>query len=532
MKKITAVLLCLCMLFSCAAITGYADYSAAQAKEILTACFNEEYSESVTDVSIGEAIPMYDDSDNIDAYALYISFKWKDDSESSGSVLNYWYRTVKGATLILETANGTIDTSLSWIKPDYFDDDVEKIYYCAENGQIWTVRSNGTITDTSGSVCTKDEMKTVFERARKAAAEREEREKLEERVESTESVTDFFKYSKDLSIEQLCEYLLELLKKICAYVLDYVYFPNDWNKTSADLEVEEALLEYCEENNCEVSEIYRVDKDYFVPNRQTYFSDGAPVGSGVCGVASWEMILGGYRDKGIFPDLPDDKTMYREIMAVMDDITAELQPKISALIKKYEPFIDSYINPLLSETGVTIDSDFDYNAYEILGTLDVGIAMYLNQYGYTEYARRVLSNITISLPILTPAKRALFMRDIKNELSGWIYRKTSGKLNLPTGCGSSTQDTVLRSLERGEPAVIGCWLSLLGDDDLTDHYFVATSLFKVKAEIKISDKTTVTVERNLIEIYDTWSDDSVELVDFDALANSTVSCANSLSLLF
>lgn len=374
----------------------------------------------------------------------------------------------------------------------------------------------------------------VFAEDRGAEQAFAERLEMEKAVEETDSVRDFFVNGRKLGIKKLFDYIMALLRRLCGYVLNgWIDFPDDWDKASADAEVEKALNEYCEEHNCTVKEVYRADKDYFVPNKQRYFSDGAPVGDGVCGVASWEMLLGGYRDMGILPVLPDDITMYREIMAIMDDITDELVPKIQRVIGASYPFIEEYVNPVLSDVaGMYIDKDFSFNSYEVLGTLDVGIAMYLQQYGYTEYARRVLSNITIGIPVLSPVNRAVFMRDIKNTVSDWLYKKTDGKLNLPTGLGSAVPDTVLRSLERGEPAIIGCWTSLLGDDDLTNHYFVAVSLFKVTGEVKLSDSKSVPIERNLIEIYDTWDDNSVELVDFDALFNTTLSDANSLALLF
>ena len=353
-------------------------------------------------------------------------------------------------------------------------------------------------------------------------------------AEKTDSVHDFLVNGKGLGLKKLFEYVIAVLKRFCGYVLNgYISFPTGWDKVTADDKVEKAVIEYCNENNCTLEEVYRADKDYFVPNKQRYFSDGAFIGDGVCGVASWEMILGGYRDMGILSALPDDLTMYREIMSIMDDITDELVPILQKIVADCYPFIEEYLNPVLSSVaGVHIDKDFTLNSYEVLGTLDVGIAMYLQQYGYTEYAKRVLSNITVGIPVLSPVTRAVFMRDIKNTVSAWLYKKTDGKLNLPTGFGSTTSDTVLRSLERGEPAVIGCWTSLLGDDDLTNHYFVAVSLFKVKGELKLSDSTSVPFERNLVEIYDTWDNNSVELVDFDALYHTTLSDANSLSLLY
>lgn len=534
MKKFIAVLLSVCIVSSCFVFGISAAVTGQDAADIAKADFTLSYGESSGEITADAPCNLYDENDSAFAFLVCVH-----SSGTSLPVISFDSRILPvfryTDIAYVVSADGEI-LSRRVITDDSVTGAPEggKLYYCSYYGTFWMLDADGTITDEDGVVCSREQMNATFVKARAEQQARREREELEDMVENTESVHDFLVNGKKLGIKKIFDYILGLLKRFCAYVLnDWVRFPSGWDKTGANAAVDDAVREYCEENNCTVKEVYRIDKDYFVPNRQRYFSDGEYVGDGVCGVASWEMILGGYRDMGILADLPDDITMYREIMDIMDGITEELIPKVRAVISRNSFLVDKVVNPVLSNfSDVYLDDDIEFEAYEVLGALDIGIAMYLNQYGYTEYARRVLANLTIGVPVLTPARRALFMREIKNTVSGWIYRKTDGKLNLPTGMGSAVPDTVIRSLERGEPAIIGCWMSVLGDDDLTNHYFVAASLYKVETELKINDKKSVIVERNLIEIYDTWDNNSVELVDFDAMFNTTLTDANTLALLF
>ena len=531
-KKVLAILLSVCILASCFAFFPVSAVTGEQAAQIAQADFLVSFGDD-REISVGAPVPLYNEKDSVIAYLIFISSA--DGYLSFPIIIGHSFSaTFEGVSYIVSVDGVILSHWISYDGSVISPDRGGRLYYCSYYKTFWKMSADGKITDEYGTVYSREKMNDIFLKASAAEKADAERLEIEEMVEKTGSVQDFLVNGKKLGIKRIVGYIVALLKRFFGYVIDgRITFPADWDKASADTEVEKALNEYCETNNLTVKEVYRADKDYFVPNKQRYFSDGAFIGDGVCGVASWEMLLGGYRDMGVLSELPDDITMYREIMAIMDDITGELVPKIQKIIGKYYPFIEEYVNPVLSNVaGMHIDEDFFFNSYEVLGTLDVGIAMYLQQYGYTEYAKRVLSNITVGIPVLSPVNRAIFMRDIKNTVSGWLYDKTDGKLVLPTGLGSTAYDTVLRSLERGEPAAIGCWMSLLGDDDLTNHYFVAVSLFKVKGELKLSDSRSIPVERNLIEIYDTWDNKSVELVDFDALFLTTLSDANSLALLW
>ncbi len=322
----------------------------------------------------------------------------------------------------------------------------------------------------------------------------------------------------ELSLTEKLERLIEKIENYFKYYLFSFWYGDDWDAESANRDVEAHIREYAAENGSVLTGKYTVDKNYCVPNTQSYFFGSEEYYDGICGVAAWEMLLGYYRDGLGYDKLPDDKTMYIELMAIMDDITEKVLFGLDFL---------SDLNDIVTEyTDYYIPHDI--RAHEIIGTLDAGIAIYLNSKGYTEEAKNILKNLSINVPLLTSAKRALMLSDLKARLADWIYEETDGKLRCQAIISRSAEDTVVRSLKRGEPVVIGNWFAL-DETRFTNHYFTAVGLYEIEGEIELADGISFKFSRKLVEVYDTWRNNGSAFIDLDNLTLKAAYNANSIA---
>ena len=343
-------------------------------------------------------------------------------------------------------------------------------------------------------------------------------QEAEENRNENKTVLEALSVMKSMDIKERLTWIFDQLTYRFRYFLGDIWYGFEWDAEGANRMVEEAIREYAAQHGSVVTESWTVDKTYCVPHRQSYFFGSEEYYDGICGIAAWEMLLGFYRDGHGYTNLPDDQTMYRELMVIMDDMTEKLLGGLGFL---------SDLNDIVTKyTDYYIPHDI--RAHEILGTLDAGIAMYLYEKGYKEEAINVLQNLSINIPLLTEAKRTLLMSDLMSALAEWVYNETDGEISFLTGLANSEKDIIVRSLKRGEPVVIGNWFSL-DEYRLTNHYFTGVGLYNIEGTIALTDGIFFTFNRQFIEIYDTWTDYGSAFVDLDNLVLKSCGNANSIA---
>ena len=350
------------------------------------------------------------------------------------------------------------------------------------------------------------------------AAEDLTEEQVQQTQQENQNLLNALREMDNLNFQEKITWLFDQIIYRLRYYLDDIWYGVEWDAESANRTVEAAIREYAAENGSIVTSVYSVDKNYCVPHSQGYFFQSEEYYDGICGVAAWQMLLAYYRDACGYTNLPDDFTMYKELMVIMDDITErvfgglDFLSDLNDIVTKYT---DYYI-------------PHDLRAHEMIGTLDAGIAIYLYQKGYDAAAQNVLQNLSINIPLLTSAKRALLLSDLRAELADWIYAETDGQIRIITGLAHSAQDVVVRSLKRGEPVVIGNWFSL-NEYKFTNHYFTAVGLYNIEGTVQLADGIAFSFDRQYVEVYDTWTDSGSSFIDLENLTLKAAYNANSLT---
>lgn len=340
----------------------------------------------------------------------------------------------------------------------------------------------------------------------------------EEQNAENKTLLEALSVMKEMSFKDRFLWLFDQITYRFRYYLGDVWYGFDWDAEAANRKVEETIREYAAAHAGVVTQSWTVDKNYCIPHTQSYFFGDEEYYDGICGVAAWEMLLGYYRDGCGYDNLPDDHTMYKELMIIMDDLTERVLGGLDFL---------SDLNDIVTEyTDYYIPHNI--RAHEILGTLDAGIAIYLYQKGYPEEARNVLENLTICIPLLSAAKRELLLSDLQSALADWIYAETDGTISYLTGIANSAEDIIVRTLKRGEPVVIGNWFTL-DESKFTNHYFTAVGLYNIECTVTLTDGMDFTFDRQFIEIYDTWTNYGSAFIDLDNLMLKSMGNANCMA---
>lgn len=248
-----------------------------------------------------------------------------------------------------------------------------------------------------------------------------------------------------------------------------------------------------------------LNKKYMAPHSQQYYQPGVP--GGICNKAAAMMVLSYYREAKGYSKLPNDKKMFAELTEIFNSIT-----------KAYPGFFkNGFINENLDIR----------NGYEMLGTYEAGLAYYLFSKGYTATAQDVVDNISCSILRLPEAGSNLLLKFIVSFFSSWLTEKTGGKLKLSTDIKANTNDIILKSVKKGEPVIIGC-LAALGNDIYAVHYFVAAGYFKMSRDIKINGKTVYTLNKEYLEVYNTW-DQTSSVINWTVFKNTAMYSSISLA---
>ncbi len=248
-----------------------------------------------------------------------------------------------------------------------------------------------------------------------------------------------------------------------------------------------------------------LNKKYMVPHSQQYYQTGVP--GGICNKAAAMMVLSYYRDAKGYSKLPNDKKMFLELTEVFNSIT-----------KAYPWFFkNGFINENLDIR----------NGYEMLGTYEAGLAYYLYSKGYKDAAQNVVNNISCSILRLPDAGSNLLLKFIVSFFSSWLSEKTGGKLKLSTDITANTNDIILNSVKKGEPVIIGC-LAALGNDIYAVHYFVAAGYYMMSRDVKINGKTIYTLDKEYLEVYNTW-DQTSSVINWTVFKNTAMYSSISLA---
>lgn len=248
-----------------------------------------------------------------------------------------------------------------------------------------------------------------------------------------------------------------------------------------------------------------VDKTYMIPQTQHYYDDY--VGSGICGKASSMMVLAFYRDGRGFDVLPADETMYEELSAVYDSITAEF------------PFFfaNAYVN---EELGLS-------QSYEMLGTLDMGLAYYLYSKGYKEAAQNVIDNACFDVTMVPDLFCRVLMKALWSAMSGWLTDKSNGELSFANTAANTANNAIVNSLKKGEPVVIGC-LAAVGCDWFSNHYFAGVGYYEAVYDAAENGGTAVHLNKEYVEVYDTWGHDS-SVINWSVFKSTALYSSTSLA---
>lgn len=302
----------------------------------------------------------------------------------------------------------------------------------------------------------------------------------------------------DFSFEKINDYLLVLLN----YFIDSIWHNGDIAKINAA--VEEIIKNHAGEGYS-VSYSSVVDKNYMVPQYQSYYETN--VGDGICGKASSMMALAFYRDGRGYSNLPDDHTMYSELSAIYDEMT------------QYFSFFfgNTYVK---DEIGLS-------ESYEMMGTLDMGLAYYLYSKGYVDAAKNVIDNVCFSITMVPDAVSNTLMAILKVAMSKWLQEKTDGNLSFITAVKSRANDVIINTLKKGEPVVIGS-LAAIGCNWYSNHYFAGVGYYKMESDVKVGNKTVYKLYKEYVEVYDTWGHES-SVMNWTVFRSTALFSATSLA---
>ncbi len=298
-------------------------------------------------------------------------------------------------------------------------------------------------------------------------------------------------------------------ESIKAYIVDLLYYYLGSIMRTANLEKDNANVEKFIKNHAgegyTLSFSSIVDKDYMVPRRQSYYETN--VGNGICGKASSMMALAFYRDGRGFSSLPDDAAMYAQLSEIYENIT-------SCFSFFFE---DEFVN---DEMGLS-------ESYEMLGTLDMGLAYYLYSKGYRDAAQNVIDNACFSITFVPDAISDVLMTVLKAAMSKWLYDKTNGELTFLTAVTASANDIVINTLKKGEPVVIGS-LAAIGCDEYSNHYFPGVGYYKMVYDYKLNNITVYELSKEYVEVYDTWGSHS-SIMNWSVFKSTALYSATSLA---
>lgn len=377
--------------------------------------------------------------------------------------------------------------------------DNENIYYI--NPLVWYRKhADGSYTDRTGKPCAQEAVKESFEHYKDTGTSSGADSKAAAEVAAQNtallSAIDDIKATAVPDIKDfkgLLAYITDLLQ----YYVGWVWHGGDIAQTNAYVE---NLIRDHAGDGYEVSESVVTDKTYMLPKRQSDYHNYLE--SGICGKASSMMTLSFYRDAMGFDALPDDVTMYAEFSALYADIN--------------ERFAFFFENPFINdELGLS-------QSYEMLGTLDMGLAYYLYQKGYIAAAQNVIDNAGFSVTMVPDAFTRALMQVIRRAMSAWIEEKTDGALSFLSAQPLRPREVIVRTLKAGEPVVIGC-LTALGDDTFSNHYFAGVGYYRL--EYTGGGRAAA---KEYIEVYDTWGRHS-SVMDWTIFKNTALYSSTSLA---
>ncbi len=330
----------------------------------------------------------------------------------------------------------------------------------------------------------------------------------------------FVKFFKDLfkKIAEMFDYLLRIVN-----FDDMKDGSGDDRVWFGDMEVAQeavdlAVREYAAENSSTVKNSYVVDKNYCKPHSQSYFADDDTIGDGACGIAAWIIALSYYRDAFGY-NFPDDQTMFNELIAIYDEIDEEAKV-LRQLMKSIE---DAFKNAFDVKLGL------DGRPFEYIGFLDVGIYRYLKSKGYENEANNEFKNLKINIPILSEALQKTLLNDTKSSILDIINPKANDE--TISDFSYSAKSVIINSLKKGEPAVIGNWMAIGYNAEYTNHYFTAVGLYEIETAVALPGGGSYSYKRNIVEIYNNWTDRYSALLDLDAFNLAAFYGASSIASL-
>lgn len=344
--------------------------------------------------------------------------------------------------------------------------------------------TDGTILDQNGNAVTFEEVETTFQAYNAYRAELPVKNSQLIAVVKAEnaavlSAVNMVKSAgnTESGFQKIYDYVLELLW----YYIGRVFHNVDIEQINASVE---ALIKENAGEGCTVTDSRVVDKATMIPRRQSYYELHA--GSGICGKASCVMALAFYRDGMGYTALPDDAAIYAELSAIYESMT------------DYFGFL--FNDPTVNELGLS-------ESYEMLGTLDMGLAYYLYSKGYEDAAQNVIDNLCFSITLVPQGISNSLLKAFRLLLSVWLHEQTGGELTFQTNTNNNPDDVIISTLKKCEPVVIGS-LAAIGCDWFSNHYFAGVGYYKTECPVKINQVTVTTISKEYVEVYDTWGSHS------------------------
>lgn len=362
-------------------------------------------------------------------------------------------------------------------------ENIAKTYYIGPLAH-YNQLTDGTYLDQNGNTATYEEVEKNFEAYNAYRAElpvKNSQLTAEVKAENA-AVLSAVNTAKsagntESGFQKIHDYVLELLW----YYIGRMFHNVDIEQINASVE---ALIKENAGDGCTVVESSIVDKTTMIPRRQSYYELHA--GSGICGKASSVMALAFYRDGMGYTALPDDAAIYAELSAIYDAMT------------DYFGFF--FNDPTVNDMGLS-------ESYEMLGTLDMGLAYYLYSKGFEDAAQNVIDNMCFSITLVPQGISNSLMKALRLLLNVWLHEQTSGELTLHTNANSNPDDVIINTLKKGEPVVIGS-LAAIGCDWFSNHYFAGVGYYKTECPVKINEVTITTITKEYVEVYDTWGSHS------------------------
>lgn len=247
-----------------------------------------------------------------------------------------------------------------------------------------------------------------------------------------------------------------------------------------------------------------VDKTYMVPHTQWYYEDD--VGGGICGKASSMMALAFYRDGRGFSNLPSDEEMYAQLKAIYDDMT--------------DYFSFFFDNETVNDLGLS-------ESYEMVGTLDMGLAYYLYSKGCLEAAQNVIDNANSAITMVPDLISGVLMTALKAAMSGWLDEMTDGALKFGTPPVARAGAVITQTIRQGEPVVIGC-LTAIGCDWFSNHYFAGVGYYRLEKALNFGTAAGFKLTKEYIEVYDTWGSHS-SVMNWTVFKSTALYCSTSMA---